>query len=285
MEVYMGVNQQRMNEINKYLSKENLEKAYNNGYSSNYIAKKLFYPDFITSASVVIKHAKLFKIKTRSIKESNSTKHVLNIRKNTCLIKYGYENPSQVKEIKDKKEKASLDKYGVINVFQSNEIKEKIYKTCKEKYGYEKIGALNLTKRNFTSKFHKTIETVLKKLKLKFKSEVRNKFAKYNDFYKKKYNPILDIVLDKYKLVIECNGDLWHANPSLYSKNDIIYLYKGPTKAEEIWKRDQSRVEQIESFGYKVLIIWEKDWKHNKQQVENVIKDTINKRISELSIN
>jgi hypothetical protein len=51
--------------------------------------------------------------------------------------KYGVDNPSQLKSIKDKKIKTSLEKYGVDNPFKSNQIKEKSKKTCLEKYGTE----------------------------------------------------------------------------------------------------------------------------------------------------
>ena len=46
MEEIMGVNKKRMETINQYLSKENLEK-YLKIYSANYIAKKLFFPDLL----------------------------------------------------------------------------------------------------------------------------------------------------------------------------------------------------------------------------------------------
>src|SRR5690606_19967799 len=97
----------------------------------------------------------------------------------------------------------------------------------------------------------------------------------YNDFQKKQYSPIVDILIENLKLVIECNGDVWHANPEIYKPNDIIYKYTGPTEASYIWKFDQSRIEQIESFGYKVLIIWESEYKSNRQLTEKKILDAI----------
>ena len=57
--------------------------------------------------------------------------------KNTCLNKYGVDNPSKVPEIKEKKIKTSFIHYGVDNPYKSNKIKEKIKQTCLEKYGVE----------------------------------------------------------------------------------------------------------------------------------------------------
>ncbi len=56
---------------------------------------------------------------------------------NTCLERYGCENPSQVQEIKDKKVKTCLEHFGVENPTQATYVKEKSKKTKLEKYGSE----------------------------------------------------------------------------------------------------------------------------------------------------
>ena len=58
-------------------------------------------------------------------------------RTQTCLEKYGVENPAQSKEIQEKMKQTCLEKYGVENPLQSKEIQEKYKQTCKEKYGVE----------------------------------------------------------------------------------------------------------------------------------------------------
>ncbi len=76
--------------------------------------------------------------------------------KQTCLIKYGVENPSYLEEVKEKRVKTKLEKFGHINNSQTLEWKTKIEnywseidelekediverrkKTCLGKYGYE----------------------------------------------------------------------------------------------------------------------------------------------------
>lgn len=55
----------------------------------------------------------------------------------TCLKNWGVINPSQVKEIKDKKIKTSLENWGVEYSLQSPVVRNKGKQTCLEKYGSE----------------------------------------------------------------------------------------------------------------------------------------------------
>lgn len=58
--------------------------------------------------------------------------------KETCLKKYGVENPMQSSEVKENLRKAVNEKYGVDYVTQLDSQKEKSKKTCLEKYGVER---------------------------------------------------------------------------------------------------------------------------------------------------
>jgi len=55
--------------------------------------------------------------------------------KETCIKKYGYENPLLSPEIQQKIKNTNLKKYGVENPFSSEEIKNKIQETNVERYG------------------------------------------------------------------------------------------------------------------------------------------------------
>ena len=68
--------------------------------------------------------------------------------------------------------------------------------------------------------------------------------------------------------IIEFNGDYWHANPNIYDKNFVNKTTK--LTASQIWDNDLKKKEYAESCGYKLLIIWEKDYKDD-------VSDTINK--------
>ena len=73
-----------------------------------------------------------------------------------------------------------------------------------------------------------------------------------------------DFYLPDYNLIIEVDGDYWHANPSKYSANDFI----GPKKlfAHQIWARDLYKKQKLEELGYQVMSIWESDLKNKSAQ-------------------
>ena len=73
---------------------------------------------------------------------------------------------------------------------------------------------------------------------------------------------IYDIVCKTF--LIEFNGDYWHCNPMKY-KSDFFNKSKKMT-AQQIWDNDKTKIEVAELQGFKVLTIWESDWKINKQK-------------------
>lgn len=58
-------------------------------------------------------------------------------KKKTCMEKYGVEYPSQSNLIKEKKKISAIEKYGVEHVFQAEEVKEKKKQTCFINHGVE----------------------------------------------------------------------------------------------------------------------------------------------------
>tara|TARA_R110000822_G_scaffold204001_1_gene340848 strand:- start:169 stop:1221 length:1053 start_codon:yes stop_codon:yes gene_type:complete len=78
---------------------------------------------------------------------------------------------------------------------------------------------------------------------------------------KKQY--VYDIAVNKK--IIEYNGDFWHCNPKKYSADYVNPRTK--LKASEKWLLDQEKVKFAEDQGFEVLIIWESDFKKNKEEV------------------
>ena len=74
----------------------------------------------------------------------------------------------------------------------------------------------------------------------------------------KKYK--CDFYIPKYNLIVEIDGDYWHANPKKYKASDII----GPSKktAKKIWESDKTKTLDILNEGYKVLRYWASDLKN-----------------------
>ena len=87
-----------------------------------------------------------------------------------------------------------------------------------------------------------------------------------------------DIVLKKYKTCIFVNGCFWH-------KHDCRY-FVWPKSNEEFWRtkilnnvaRDAKKISQLEHMGWKVIVIWECEIKHE-------FDDTMSKLMSELTDN
>lgn len=56
-------------------------------------------------------------------------------KRETCIRKYGYDNPSRVPKFKTKRQSTNLKRFGVANAFQSGKIKDKIKKTWMQNLG------------------------------------------------------------------------------------------------------------------------------------------------------
>lgn len=78
-------------------------------------------------------------------------------RKETCLLKYGFDNPAKSEKVKEKGRQTCLNKYGVINAGWAPEVREKIKKTNQERYGVDmplqSKEILNKTKETSKEKF------------------------------------------------------------------------------------------------------------------------------------
>jgi len=86
-----------------------------------------------------------------------------------------------------------------------------------------------------------------------------------------------DFVIPSLKYCIEFNGDIWHANPSIYKPDDKPNPFNQDVAAEEIWERDQYKINFLESQGYTAKVIWEKDYHHNKGEIIQECVNEINK--------
>ena len=73
-----------------------------------------------------------------------------------------------------------------------------------------------------------------------------------------------DIVLPKYKTVIFVNGCFWHGHKCckyfVWPKNNAEFWKK---KIEDNISRDRKKAETLKDQGWKVIVVWECDLKHN----------------------
>jgi hypothetical protein len=87
-------------------------------------------------------------------------------------------------------------------------------------------------------------------------------------------NPRVDLYIKDINLVIEFFGDVYHANPSIFKESDFPHPFNKQLNAKQIQEFDKLRIDLIkEKYNCDFIIIWEKDYKENKEHViNNIIK-------------
>jgi G:T-mismatch repair DNA endonuclease (very short patch repair protein) len=83
-----------------------------------------------------------------------------------------------------------------------------------------------------------------------------------------------DIVFDTMLFIVEYFGDFWHCNPEKWDAQQFNPRIK--MTAEKRWALDGDKLAALESLGYKVLVVWESNWKQNSQGVIKEIVDASN---------
>lgn len=127
----------------------------------------------------------------------------------------------------------------------------------------------NVSNAYFLSK-HRKISKSHQKIFDFLKSNLHDsdfEIEKYIFVNKRKY--FVDIVSEKYKTVIEFNGDYWHCNPLFYE--DSFFHPRKKLTALEIQKYDLEKIENLKNCGYNTIVIWEFDFKNNQQCLNNLL--------------
>jgi hypothetical protein len=196
-------------------------------------------------------------IDVRTIKETRSIDGYKNRIKSTNLGRYGKENPlCKGTEPFEKRNNTVLEKYGVENVWQ-----------CIDQFVNE-FGS-----NSKISKLNKKIYNILNENGIKYDTEYPIKYTLNSKLKFKSF----DIRIEN--LLIEINGDYWHANPNLYKPDTIFQFPKNSLTSEEIWEMDKYKKEIAESQGYKVVYIWENFIKKsNDGEILQYIIDQIDKK-------
>ena len=74
-----------------------------------------------------------------------------------------------------------------------------------------------------------------------------------------------DMYVSSSNTVIEFNGDYWHCNPNKYDAN--YYHQDKKMLAEEIWKNDKQKENNIIDAGYNMFVVWEDEYKKDKDKM------------------
>lgn len=78
---------------------------------------------------------------------------------------------------------------------------------------------------------------------------------------------LFDFLDIKNKKIIEYNGDIYHANPSMYKHDDKPHPFLKDICAKDIWNKDNEKMLEAKSQGYDVLYIWDSEYKNNPEYI------------------
>jgi len=77
------------------------------------------------------------------------------------------------------------------------------------------------------------------------------------------------VIVDGYDLksntVYEYHGDFWHGNPNKFDMIDVHPITK--TTYGELYEKTTQRENKIKSMGYKLIVIWESEWKEQRKSL------------------
>lgn len=200
--------------------------------------------------------------------------------KNTCLLKFGVENPAQAGSVKKKQTETIFDRYGVLHsnqrhyspetfailedadTFAALIENEPILALC-ERLGvsttaiYSRVKKLGLTVPRFRSSAFET--SILQFISDRYRGQIICGDRKtIGDNYE------IDILLPDLKVGIECNGSYWHSE--LNGRGKHYHLQKSQI---------------AEAAGIRLIHIWEHDWNGNRSTVESFLQNILggNRRV------
>ena len=180
-------------------------------------------------------------------------------------IEKGYSLEEAKDVLKERQSTVRLDKF--IDRYGENEGRKR-WKERQEKWQntlnnktieeIQKINAKKIPKIGPISKAEKEIFEILRSYEIEVNKQhhIKVNKSKYNYFY--------DIVFGNK--IIEYNGDYWHCNPKNFKETDIVKRGNKIIPVKEIWEKENIKLETAKNNGYKVLVIWESDYRKNREE-------------------
>lgn len=192
------------------------------------------------------------------------------------LKKYGVKRPFQKKEILEKACQTRISLYGKPYPMQRDSVKKKHAEAMVRNWGRSNYFCnLNtwrmydtFKKRGFISKLEFELSDICTEIfgyETKSIATVKPKF--FSEKENRYYSP--DFYDPNRKFIIEFNGDYFHANPELYDESKIFNVGKTYT---DIRHSELKRYESLKQFCDKIYIIWENNWKKNREEVIDMLR-------------
>lgn len=175
---------------------------------------------------------------------------------------FGKKHTSQTKKKISKSRKGKC--CGINNPMNDPIKREKISDKLKEKYKNGELDSLKdiQKKTMIQSRINGKLKNApVSKLEIEIQNKLKEKNIDFEPQFKINTKPF-DFFIKKYNLLVEFNGDYFHANPEKYEAN---YLNKKKKMfAWELWKIDEIKKQEAIENGYNFLTIWESDYKKDK---------------------
>ncbi|PIN91017.1 hypothetical protein COU57_02310 [Candidatus Pacearchaeota archaeon CG10_big_fil_rev_8_21_14_0_10_32_14] len=114
------------------------------------------------------------------------------------------------------------------------------------------------------------------KIEIKLANELLKQKIPFIKQFKIDNKFVCDFAIPSYNIIIECDGDFWHANPKFYNSDKLSYQQK------KNLKRDRFKDIYLTKKGWKILRFYEVDIKNNIKNCINVINKAIIDKKEEL---
>lgn len=233
-------------------------------------------------------------MKRYGVTSTNSLPHVKSTKRAACLKKYGVDNVAKVKQFSEQATKTKKERYGSTALAFVNKTEQEKRQIMQKAWKGSEKWRDNLTpedKSRISSELSKRYKAWYSRLseeeKLLLLQKRRTFISKLED---KVYEAIksIDAPIKRQhwinrlsydfkigrNLILEINGDYWHANPLLYERGEIIpFPNMGLKKAEDIWEKDVKKRKNAESYGYEVFYLWELDLNEmSREDIHDFVK-------------
>lgn len=164
-------------------------------------------------------------------------------------------------------EEEGRKKFAEINAKKTHTL-ENFINRYGEKEGYDKWVAHWTRRRPPESDMEREFIDAVEGLFTGYENEysTRHSFFEYeNGVY------LVDFYNSEFKLVVEFNGNYWHANPKIYSAADKI---RNMT-AEEVWKREEERLYFLNNHDKidKIIVVWEGEEEKGLQEIREYVEE------------
>lgn len=131
-------------------------------------------------------------------------------------------------------------------------------------------------KPEYKEYFSKLMRSNLKTGKFKISSYEEENFIKdfikplnveyVTQFYIKDIHQYCDVFIPSVKTFVEFNGTYWHGDPRKYKDSELTNFQK------ERREKDKIKENWIKSNGYKLITVWEDDYKNRKDIVKEQVE-------------